>query len=101
MQTLSYVSTRLHVGSAQMLLALGTHLALLCRHRDTWVGLALMHMLRKGQMDDGSGRGRHHSRTVYSLAASCPASPLQRLHITICHRTPMLPGEHHDARALH
>ena len=33
MKTLSYVSTCLQVGSAQMLLALGMHLALLCRHR--------------------------------------------------------------------
>ena len=74
MQTLSYVSTRLHVGSAQMLLALCTHLALLCRHRDTSVGLALMHMLRKGQLASEVEWGLSAAEQFYALAAQSLSS---------------------------
>ena len=35
----------------------------------TLVGIELMHMLRKGQMDDGAGKGLTMAEQFYSLAA--------------------------------
>jgi putative transposase len=37
--------------------------------RRTLIGIALLHMLRKGPMDDGSGRGLTPAAQCYSLAA--------------------------------
>ena len=37
--------------------------------QQTLVGIELMHMLRKGQMDDGVGEGLSAAEQFYSLAA--------------------------------
>ena len=37
--------------------------------QQTLVGMELMHMLRKGQMDDGVGQGLIAAEQFYSLAA--------------------------------
>ena len=40
--------------------------------RRTLAGIALIHMLRKGQMDDGGGRGLTATEQFYALAAYFP-----------------------------
>jgi putative transposase len=57
----------------------------------TLVGIALMHMRRQGQLDDGVGQGLTTAEQCSTLAASSPHGqgqlPLQHLMPKICDRT--------------
>ena len=59
--------------------------------QSTLTGIELMHMLRKGQLEDGVEQGLTTAELFYSLAASSPQGqgqlPLEHLLYNMCDST--------------